>query len=95
MNITLKLRDGETRKLTLAFKGVDHADAEGDCPLCGAKAFGVAGANMRVDSHDTYASDAFSTCCKRPAGTIYARVSTVFGIEEDERMLKYGRARVY
>lgn len=71
--------------------------ATGECPNpeCKANPFYVKGANMRPMSDDrTYKSDGYCAACGDPVGYIYARPSTIFGLEEDERVI-YGRARVY
>lgn len=70
--------------------------ADGECPGCGASPFLVRGGNLRRDvgSHDRYQADGHSVCCGDPVGYLYAEVDTIFGAEEDERVL-HGRARVY
>jgi hypothetical protein len=62
------------------------------CPTC--KRSGVAGRNQRIESHDTYASDAGCADCKVVVGVLRVQLSTLFGLEEDERVLN-GRCRVY
>jgi hypothetical protein len=47
----------------------------------------VAGAGQHIESHDTYASSAVAICCSKIVGTLRARVSTVFGLVEDQRVL--------
>lgn len=68
------------------------------CPACGEKTgtsgLVVGGSGKHIESHDTYAAEAHAMCCKKKIGTIRVKVSTIFGLEEDERMLN-GRARVY
>lgn len=44
--------------------------------------------------HNTYTCKAFCACCRQPLGVMTVRVSTLFGIEEDDRVLN-GRFRVY
>lgn len=58
-------------------------------PLC------ARGAKMRIESHDTYAADAYCVSCAKPCGTLRVVVSTIFGLEEDEAVLYRGRCRVY
>lgn len=96
MKITITIQE-RVFSLATPFEGADHAVVEGlgACPSCDAAApVKVAGNGRRIESHDTYAADGFALCCKAHIGTIRARTSTIFGIEEDERML-HGRARVY
>lgn len=65
------------------------------CPRCGRReAVRVQGSGKRIAGHDVYEADGFAVCCGAPLGTIRAQVSTIFGLEEDERVLR-GRARVY
>ncbi len=47
-----------------------------------------------VKTYDTYESDGGCICCATVLGKLVVTVSTIFGIEEDERVLS-GRCRVY
>lgn len=93
MKVTLTLPDGSKRRLTPLPSG-ERAIAEGSCPSCGANELAVAGRGRYVESRDTYAARAVALCCGEDMGTIRAEVDTIFGIEEDERVL-HGRCRVY
>ena len=53
----------------------------------------VSGSEMRR-GHDEYVAVARCYGCKAFCGTLYAKVDTIFGIEEDDAVLN-GRARVY
>lgn len=65
------------------------------CPVCGAEPGEVAGIRgTQSHDHDTYRAEAATICCDTRLGTIEMRVSTVFGIDEDEAVLN-GRPRVY
>lgn len=65
------------------------------CPRCGRRsAVHARGTGKRAESRDTYVSEAVSTCCGLPLGTMRVTVETIFGIEEDERVLS-GPWRVY
>lgn len=65
------------------------------CPVCGAEPGEVAGIRgTQSHDHDTYRAEAATICCDTRIGTIEVRVSTVFGIHEDEAVLN-GRPRVY
>lgn len=75
----------------------DVGVADGACPGCGCTPFEVRGANLRTDPnrrHDGRMSDGRCVACGDAVGHIYAIVDTIFGIEEDDRMLN-GRAMVY
>lgn len=75
-----------------------------ECPACGVKfpldgqgqpfpPFKVKGKNAR-HTHDTYVSDGVALCCERYVGKLEMKVDTIFGIEEDERVLN-GPWKVY
>ena len=65
------------------------------CPHCKAAApMAVRGGGIRETTHDTYIADARCVQCGEPMGTLRAKVDTIFGIEEDERVLNSG-CRVY
>ncbi len=53
----------------------------------------VSGGDTTHD-HDTYTAPAWCRTCDEHVGTIRVKVSTIFGIEEDARVLN-GRCRVY
>lgn len=67
--------------------------AAGACPGCGATPFLVQGQGKRRHNRQTYIANGVSKCCGESVGYIYARVDTIFGIEEDEAIGQ--RARVY
>lgn len=94
---TFLVRDGAKRPISTPFEGADHAVLEGatTCPACGSPApVKLAGDGRRVAGHDAWEADAYALCCRERVGTIRAEASTIFGVEEDERVLN-GRARVY
>ena len=100
MKVTLTA-NGRTYALKTPAKGIPTAEVPQieACPSCGQKphleeSFKVAGRGIRETTHDTYVTDAHAVCCGAYVGTLRATVSTIFGIEEDERVLN-GRARVY
>jgi hypothetical protein len=71
--------------------------AAGACPGCKAEPFYVKGSSLRPNPnrpHDEKMSDGRCVSCGDPVGYIFARVSTIFGIEEDERVCD-GAWRVY
>jgi len=66
---------------------------------CGAEPMFVSGTGKRISQdpklkHDTYEADAVCTKCNGHVGIIYAQVSTLFGLEEDERTMNMG-IRIY
>lgn len=57
------------------------------CPRCGRRGpVHARGTGKRIESRDTYASDAVATCCGLPLGEMRVTVSTIFGLEEDENV---------
>lgn len=63
------------------------------CPACGTVEPAIRGTGITHHDHDTYYARAVARCC----GSVFSietKVDTVFGIEEDERVLN-GRPRVY
>ncbi len=95
MKVTLTLRDGTTRAAKVPYEGADHIIADGACANCKSSPFNIIGiaASMRHD-HDTYHSDAGCLNCRAVVGRLAVKVSTLFGIEEDERIQSMG-VRVY
>jgi hypothetical protein len=65
-----------------------------ECPFCHAQTLKVRGRGIRETTHDTHTADAKTVCCDRPIGRLVVTVDTIFGIEEDERVLQ-GMCRVY
>lgn len=95
MKIKFHPNDGPARKAKLPHADADHCVVDGACPHCGATPFKAAGAKgTMVKGHDTYTSDGGCVGCKVVTGKLVVTVNTLFGIEEDERVL-LGRCRVY
>jgi hypothetical protein len=68
---------------------------DGACPGCGANPFLIAGTGAHRQSDDrTLRAGGRCVKCGDAVGYIYATTNTLFGLEEDERVLN-GRARVY
>ena len=81
--------------LHLPHEGADHAIAASACPKCTAPNFGVQGANQRPSDDDrAWEADGYCCACKQHVGTIRAEPDTLFGVREDEAVLR-GRCRVY
>lgn len=70
------------------------AVADCDCPSCGDAPLRVQGTGRTIGGHDWYRATGHCAACGARVGEVRAYVSTIFGIEEDERVL-HGRARVY
>ena len=64
------------------------------CPNCRAEPCDVQGTGITHHDHDTHYAAAVALCCRQRIGTLEACVDTIFGIDEDERVLN-GRPRVY
>jgi hypothetical protein len=87
--------DGKSHAAKLAENNA-FVTIEAPCPKCKApKPLVVVGRDgSRHHDHDTYHADATCKKCGETIGDLRAKVSTIFGIEEDERVL-HGRPRVY
>lgn len=87
--------EGKVRNAKAPFAGAAYVVVDGVCPHCKAEPFNVAGVKgTLVRGHDTYTADAGCVGCNVPTGKLVITVNTLFGIEEDERVLN-GRCRVY
>ena len=87
--------DGGVRVATLPYVDADHCVVDGTCPHCNATPFKAAGVRgSRVRGFDTHTADAGCVGCKVVTGQLVITVNTLFGIEEDEQVLR-GRCRVY
>lgn len=88
------LRDGKEVPI-VGEPAPDHAVFEGSCSSCGASPFKVAGTGMRPSLDDrAYEADGRCLLCGARVGTIRAEMSTIFGVREDNAVLR-GRPRVY
>ena len=75
--------------------GESFGVAQGKCPACGAEPFQVQGnGTHRMPDDRTLRAGGRCRNCSEAVGYIYARPNTIFGLEEDERVL-HGRCRVY
>ena len=91
--LTLRL-EAKTIKLKLPHQGATSVEVPGEvCPHCKADLV-VAGAKRRIGGHDFYSAEAGCVACDTYVGELRLKVSTIFGLEEDERVLS-GRCRVY
>jgi predicted nucleic acid-binding Zn-ribbon protein len=93
--IFLIVSEGPRRKASTPFPDADHAVVEGKCPACGCDDFKVAGTGRRPSSDDrAWEADGVALCCRAHVGTIRVETNTLFGVREDEAVLR-GRCRVY
>lgn len=92
----LLIRNGDLMPLTLPFEGAEHVLSSDPCPFCRASPCAVVGAGQRIAEDDrAYEADAFCAACRNPLGLMRVEVPTLFGLREDEAVLRHGRARVY
>ncbi len=95
MKLFLLLSEGERRTAREPFDGADHVVVDGACPKCGTHDFRVAGHGRRPSADDrAWEADASCYACRARVGTIRLETNTLFGVREDEAVLK-GRVRVY
>lgn len=93
MKITVKLKSGgKAIAAKLPYEGAKYVTTDAECPSKG-HYLDVAGGDPNV-GHNTIEAPAVCCACKEHVGTIVVKVSTIFGIEEDARVLN-GRCRVY
>jgi len=59
------------------------------CPHC-KKELTVTGGGKHIKNQDTYAAPAICVACNMYVGELELQVSTLFGLEEDERVLSMG-----
>lgn len=88
-------RDGHKRVLLPpASEGMSSVEVKGEtCPHC-KEPLKVAGAKMRIGGHDFYTAEAGCISCGAYLGELRAYISTIFGLEEDRRVLSSG-VRIY
>lgn len=97
MKITLVIGDGEDARSIIArlpYENADHVVLDESCPNCEHEPCRVRGRGTQWHGHDTHYAVGFALCCNAQLGRIEVKVSTIFGIEEDRRVLE-GRHRVY
>jgi hypothetical protein len=93
MNVTVEIQ-GSHRWTSLP-ESERWIDVQGQCPACNSEEFRVIGDVTRQKiGHDTVKAPALALCCGAEVGEVHVELSTIFGLEEDERVL-HGRARVY
>lgn len=99
MKITLIIGDdttkeGQAKRITAAlpYKNCDHVIIDEPCPSCEHAAPTKLRGRGYYHSHDTHHATAVALCCGVAVGKLEVKVSTIFGIAEDQEMLsgKYG-----
>ena len=86
MNVTV---DG--KPASVPYDGADHVITEERCECGGVQAVGM---GDRETGHDYIEETSRCCACSKTRGKIRVTFSTIFGIEEDERVTR-GRARCY
>lgn len=84
--------DGGRAVCQVPYRGAAFVETARECPYCGSGRVRGEGKRREV-GHDTITCPAHCYDCDEPRGRLVVRVSTIFGIEEDERVAQ--RARVY
>ena len=93
MKVTVTIRDREPVEVPTPRPGVEVLEVQAECPSCCAVPLLVSGAGIARDDR-SYRAIAVCRGCGEKVGTIEAKPDTVFGLEEDERVLN-GPWRVY
>ena len=95
MKITIHIEGRGRRSARLPYQGAEHVLMAGACPACGADGPALFG-DRPEQGHDRYTATAVhvGADCGAAIGTMVVEFDTLFGIEEDERVLN-GRPRVY
>ncbi len=93
--LEIQRESGVEKRRVRAERGAPTATADGECPGCKASPFLIAGHGAhRMPDDRTLKAGMRCVACGDPVGWCYWRPDTVFGLEEDERVLN-GRPRVY
>lgn len=93
MNITILRPDGCRFAAAVPYEGAQYVKTGQPACACGGSTF--AGVRGTRDSSDRHMEEDAGCCeCGAKVGRIRVDFDTLFGIEEDERVLR-GRCRVY
>lgn len=90
MRVTLTNPEGRVTELRET-EGHQFVEAEEAC-ACGSRLVG--GTGREIEGHDVYRARGLCVGCRAYRGVIRVQVATVFGLEEDERVMA-GPWRVY
>lgn len=96
MDVWLEINrtNGFERRQVRSEHGSVVGTVDGACPGCERTPFLVKGHGAQRHGERTLRAGVRCVDCGDPVGYVYARIGTIFGLEEDERVLN-GRARVY
>lgn len=98
MEVLILAPDGTLHPAEQAAHGSHHAIARVPCPACGIEQLRVEGlvphVVMATDHEHKTEWEARAICCGKDGFTIGVRRVSLFGFEEDRRVLE-GRPRVY
>ncbi len=90
--MVIELVQGERRlKASLSYEGAKYVTVKESCE-CGC--FDVHSLRSTVNDRGTVKGKALCVECEAGRGELVVRLDTIFGLEEDDRVLN-GRARVY
>jgi hypothetical protein len=94
MKIILTTQDNSVHELEPPPAGASDVGTPLTCPHChkGLRIFGRHGTKSR--GHDYIEETALCSICQKPVGRIRVIIPSLFGLEEDKRVLN-GRCRVY
>ena len=94
VNITVSV-GGKVHAATRSTPDADHVVVDMPCPHCKVMPLKVRGRGSPARGHDFYKNtDAITLCCGKSVDWIRAKLDTIFGLEEDERVLN-GPWKVY
>jgi len=72
----------------------EYVEIDEECPNCKDRPVILTGGGKHIAGYDTYEAPAICCKCEKVVGTFYAKVSTIFGLEEDEAVMRMG-AKIY
>jgi hypothetical protein len=93
--IAIKDLDGKVIPIKDIREGAPSIETKNVCNGCKNSLTVMGDKTKMTHDHDTYRAPAHCCSCGVHVGTITVKVSTIFGIEEDDRVLNHGRCRVY
>lgn len=96
MKITLKMPDGKRATCRLPFVGAESVVTKVVCGHNGEclSHFVRGNGQNRTETQYEEEEDAVCVLCKTPRGRLHVKLDTLFGRDEDQRVLN-GRYRVY
>lgn len=95
MKITFKPLEGPEIPCNLPYASAAYVvPTQAVVCSCSKAALQLQGGGITHHDHDTYYAPVKCLACGVQLGELHAKVSTIFGIEEDDRVL-HGRPRVY